>query len=39
MVPVYFAMQLGARGLRTEAVERSQLGLDEWLKWRSGRAP
>ena len=32
-------MQLDAKGLRPEAVEKSQLGLDEWLKWRKGRQP
>ena len=32
-------LQLDAKGLRTEAVEKSQLELDEWLKWRKGRQP
>ena len=32
-------MQLGAKGLPPDAVEKSQLRLDEWLKWRKGRTP
>ena len=31
--------ELEAKRLRPEAVEKSQLGLDEWFKWRKGRQP
>ena len=39
LVPGEVEAELAAKGLGPEAVEKSQLGLDEWFKWRSGWQP